>query len=82
MILEFNVIETERGKSIYFKTTGKEKPIYEQRLLVNDNELIMWGCTCSFGSVYRFSKKLNGKDIKCKHVNEDINLLRYLKYLK
>jgi hypothetical protein len=82
MILQFEVIETERGKSIYFKTTGKEKPIYEQRVLLNEGEIIIDNCTCAFGSVYRFSKNLKGKDVKCKHIKEAIALLKHIGYIK
>lgn len=36
--------------------------------LDGEGNIINWGCTCIFGSVFRFSRRAIEKNIICKHV--------------
>ena len=82
MILEMNAIAIREGYSIYFKTLGQTNKRYEQRVEVSEREIIKWGCTCPHGSAFRFSKKYEGEDKRCRHIKEVIDLLKYLGYIK
>lgn len=67
--------------SFYFRLSS-EFSEYQQRIEVENKEVISWNCTCIFGSAYRFSQKNIMNDTKCKHIHECLNLLIYLGYLK
>lgn len=81
MIRELNAIPTETGFSVYFKSVGNNHKTYEQRIEVSEGELIVHNCTCPFGSAFRFSKENKEKDKKCRHIEEAIELLKYLGYI-
>ena len=81
MIVEFLRCINEEDTSFYFKTININSKEYEQRILTNNGELITWNCTCPFGSAFRFSKKYEGQDKRCRHAEECINLLKYLGYI-
>ena len=82
MILEMNAIPTQDGYSIYFKVKNQQGKVYEQRVVVSQGELIIWNCTCMWGSIGRFSKNVKDKDKPCRHVKEIIDVLKFLNYLK
>ena len=75
------VLPKQEGYSIYFKVKNQKGEIYEQRVEVSEGELLVWNCTCLWGSIGRFSKKLEGKDKYCRHIKECISLLKFLNYL-
>jgi hypothetical protein len=82
MITKMEAIPIETGQSIYFETKNINGKIYEQRIEVSEREIIIWNCTCEFGSAFRFSKENLEKDKKCRHISEAIELLKYLEYIK
>lgn len=82
MIIEFLRCQNGEDISYYFKIINNNSKEYEQRILINNGEILSHNCTCIFGSIYRFSKENTEKDTKCRHILEDISLLKFLGYLK
>jgi len=68
--------------SCYLKTLEEEtQNKREQRIVIDQNRKISdWNCTCSFGSVWRFSKKWLGTNKKCRHIERCIEHLEELGY--
>jgi len=60
------------------ESTGKRR---EQHIVIDkDRKVSFWNCTCSHGSVWRFSKKWLGIDKQCQHVKRGIEHLEELGY--
>jgi hypothetical protein len=82
MILKFEIIKNGNSDSCYFLTENNIKEEYEQRLKISEGELILWNCTCVFGSTFRFSDENRLNDTKCRHVKDCIRALKTMGYLK
>ena len=68
--------------SCFLKTEEEEThKKRDQRVVIDENRKVSsWNCTCTFGSVYRFSKRWLGTDKKCKHIKKCVKHLEDLGY--
>ena len=82
-VLQCRIISKEEDKLSCFLETLEEgtNKRRKQHIIIDENRNVsFWNCTCSHGSVWRFSKKWLGLDKKCQHVEKCIAHLEMLGY--
>jgi len=78
-LLEYHRLAKDNEVYSYFFKIFNEGKERELNIETCNNEVILWSCSCSFGSTWRYSKINMEKDVRCKHYKWGKELLFYLR---